>query len=61
MDLHEVHGFRQTLFKLGQINGIILEIGLQLKWGKFKEVQTCKKSKTRMKEFKIPIGLTAAA
>lgn len=28
MDLHKVHGFRQTLFKLGQINWIVLEIGL---------------------------------
>lgn len=44
MDLHEVHGFRQTLFKLGQINGIILEIGLQLKWWKLKRCKHDKKS-----------------
>lgn len=29
--LHEVHSFGKTLFKLGQVNWVILEIGLQLR------------------------------
>lgn len=30
VDLHEVHCSRKTLFELGQINWIVLEIGLQM-------------------------------
>ena len=31
VDLHKVHSFRKTVFKLGQINRVVLEVRLQSK------------------------------
>lgn len=44
VDLHVVHGFRQTLLKLGQVHRIVLKIGLQSKQPRFKEAPTRLKS-----------------